>query len=413
MDLGPALRERAETAGTNYLKREMHIGELHVRIWDGAYVIRNMTIAGLTPKSRPWLIAKEIVVKMPNRRSLLNNQIILDSIEMTDWTMFVEQTPDGRHSFPDFKRNSTGPKKWTTTLRYVRASRGEFTFDDQGTPWGVIARNIDVIVARPAEEYRGSARFSNGLVTIQDYLPFRADMDTTFKIDGSRLLFDAINLATDGTKSVLKGDIDMAHWPEQMYSVKSKIDMPRMRQIWFAKDKFELAGTADFDGFFHLYKGEVRPDGKTSGGREVKGTFRTSGMRVNDYQFDDVAGSVLWNPRSLRVHDATARLYGGAADFEYSMAPLGVRGVKPTNRFDTNYRNVDLTELSDFFELMGLRLAGRGSGHNLMEWPSGRFREQKVGRYAHSRPASRDDADDAQHAARRVEAARAEESEAG
>jgi hypothetical protein len=376
MDLGPALRERAETAGTNYLKREMRIGELHVRIWDGAYVVRNMTIGGLTPTSRPWLIAKEIVVKMPNRRSLLNNQIVLDSIEMTDWTMFVEQTADGRHSFPDFKRQSQGPKKWTTTLKYVRASRGEFTFEDQGTPWGVIARNIDVTVAKPADQYGGSARFSDGLVTIQDYVPFRADMDTTFKIDGGRILFDQINLATDGTKSVLKGDIDMAHWPEQMYSVKSKIDLPRMRQIWFAKDKFELAGSAEFDGVFHLYKGEVRPDGKTSGGREVKGTFRTSGMRVNDYQFDDVAGSVLWNPRSLQVHDATARLYGGEAAFEYSMAPLGVRGVKATNTFDANYRNVDLTVLSDFFELQGLRLAGRGSGHNLMEWPSGRFRER-------------------------------------
>ena len=376
MDLGPVLRERAETAGTNYLKRSMHIGELHVRLWDGAYVVRNMTIDGLTPTSRPWLIAKEIVVRMPNRRALMNRQVVLDSIEMTDWTMFVEQTPDGRHSFPDFKRSPGGPRRWTTTLRYVRASRGEFTFEDQGTPWGVIARNIDVIVARPAEEYRGSARFSNGLVTIQSYLPFRADMDTTFKIDGGRVLFDAINLATDGTKSVLKGDIDMAHWPEQMYSVKSTIDMPRMRRIFFAKDTFELAGTAEFDGYFHLFKGEVRPDGKTSSGRELKGMFRTPTMRVNDYRFDEVNGSVRWLPRSLEVHDATARLYGGQADFEYSMAPLGVRDLKPTNRFDATYRNVDLTALSDFFELQGIRLAGRATGHNLIEWPSGRFRDR-------------------------------------
>jgi hypothetical protein len=161
-----------------------------------------------------------------------------------------------------------------------------------------------------------------------------------------------------------------------MYSVKSKIDLPRMRRIWFAKDKFQLAGTAQFDGYFHLYKGEVRPDGKTAGGREVKGAFRTSGMRVNDYEFENVAGSVLWNPGSLRVHNATARLYGGQADFEYSMAPLGVRDVKPTNRFDANYRGVDLTALSDFFELQGIRLAGRATGHNLIEWPSGRFRDR-------------------------------------
>jgi hypothetical protein len=376
MDLGPALREYAEKGGTSYLKRSMHIGELSVRLWDGAYVVRDLTIDGLTPQSRPWLVAKEIIVKMPNRRALLDRQVVLDSIEMSDWKMYVEQTPDGRHSFPDFKRGSGGPKRWTTTLKYVHAYRGEFTFDDQGTPWGVIARNIDVTVAKPAAEYRGSARFSNGLVSFQDYVPFRADMDTTFKLEGGRVLFDQINLATDGTKSVLKGDIDMSHWPEQMYSVKSTIDLPRMRQIWFAKDKFELAGTAQFDGYFHLFKGEVRPDGKTSGGREVKGTFRTSRMRVNDYRFDDVAGSVLWNPRSLRVHDATARLYGGVADFTYSMEPLGVSGVKATNRFDANYRDVDLSVLSDFFELQGIRLAGRATGHNLIAWPSGRFRER-------------------------------------
>ena len=44
----------------------------------------------------------------------------------------------------------------------------------------VITRNLDVTVAKPTGEYRGSARFSDGLVSIQDYVPFRADMDTTF-----------------------------------------------------------------------------------------------------------------------------------------------------------------------------------------------------------------------------------------
>ena len=376
MDVGSSLRERAETAGTNYLKRTMHIGELSVRIWDGAYVVRNLTIDGLTPQSRPWLTAKEIIVKMPNRRSLFSKQVVIDSIEMSDWTMFVEQTSDG-HSFPSFPRRSGGPRTWTTTLRYVRALRGEFAYDDRTTPWSVIARNIDVTVAKPNAEYRGSARFSNGLVSIQDYLPFRADMNTTFKIDGGRVVFDAINLATDGTRSVLKGDVNMSHWPEQMYSVTSTIDLPRMRQIFFAGDEFELAGTAEFDGTFHLFKGDVRPDGKTSGGREVKGTFRAPTMFVNDHRFDDVGGSVRWLPRSLEVHDASGRLYGGQADFEYSMAPLGVRGVRPTNTFDATYKGVDLSRLSEFFEVQGLQLAGRASGDNLIVWPSGRFGERK------------------------------------
>ena len=144
--LYPGLRERAEVAGSNYLKRSMHIGELSVRLWDGAYVVRDLQIDGLTPASRPWLTAKEIVVRMPNRRALFNRQVILDSIEMSDWKMYVEQTPDG-HSFPNFNRGSGGERRWTTTLTYVSASRGEFSYDDKATPWSVIARNIDVTVA--------------------------------------------------------------------------------------------------------------------------------------------------------------------------------------------------------------------------------------------------------------------------
>jgi hypothetical protein len=377
MDLGPALRERAEVAGSNYLKRSMHIGELGVRLWNGDYVVRDLRIDGLTAQSRPWLVAREIIVKMPNRRALFSKQVVIDSIEMSDWKMYVEQTPDG-HSFPSFgTRRSDGPRTWTTTLRYVRAQRGEFAYDDRVTPWSVVARNIDVTVAKPNAEYRGSARFSNGLVSIQEYVPFRADMDTTFKIDGGRVVFDAINLTTDGTKSVLTGDVNMSHWPEQMYAVKSRIDLPRMRQIFFADDGFELAGAAEFDGTFHLFKGDPRPDGSTSGGRELKGTFRSVTMSVNDYRFDDVGGSVRWAPRSLEVHDASGRLYGGTADFEYAMAPLGVRGTAPTNRFDATYSNVDLGRLSDFFEMQGLRLAGSASGHNLIVWPSGRFGERE------------------------------------
>ena len=39
MDIGPALRERAETRGDrDYLERSMHIGELSVRLWNGRYV---------------------------------------------------------------------------------------------------------------------------------------------------------------------------------------------------------------------------------------------------------------------------------------------------------------------------------------------------------------------------------------
>ena len=69
---------------------------------------------------------------------------------MTDWDMVVETWPsspgfpNGRHNFPKFTRESksTGPKRFTTTLRSMLASRGSFTYQDHGTPWGTVGARI-------------------------------------------------------------------------------------------------------------------------------------------------------------------------------------------------------------------------------------------------------------------------------
>ena len=109
---------------------------------------------------------------------------------MTDWRMHVESTADGRHNFPKFTRDGPpGQSRWTTTLPYVHAHRGEFTYQDFGTPWGIVARNIDVVVEKPTPDakYRGSAKFTDGLVAIQNYVPFRTDMESSFEIDGGRV----------------------------------------------------------------------------------------------------------------------------------------------------------------------------------------------------------------------------------
>ena len=146
VDLGPALRARAEVAGSNYLKRPLHIGRLSVRLWRGTYVVENLTIEGMTPQARPFLTAKRIDVSMP-WSTLFNHQVVFDAIEMSDWDMYVELFAGGGNNFPKFTRTTSGSSNWTTTLQYVRASRGQFTYDDHGTPWTTVARNLDVTVA--------------------------------------------------------------------------------------------------------------------------------------------------------------------------------------------------------------------------------------------------------------------------
>jgi hypothetical protein len=384
-DLGPALRTLAEEQGARYLERPFHIGRMEVRLWDGSYVFEDVTIEGLKPDSLPFFTAKRIVVATP-WSTLFNRRIVFDAIELTDWQMHVETNRDGTHNFPKLTpRGPRGRSSWTTTLRYVKAGRGQFTFQDHNTPWGIVARNLDVTVSRPANEYVGYARFSDGLTTIQGYIPFRTDMTSTFKIEDGRVMFDRINLRTEGTESVLNGDVNLSYWPELMFEVKSTIDLPKMRETFFAGDTFALSGTSQFAGTFHLFK-EPRPDGTTRTGRELKGSFVSATAGVNDYQFNDLRGQVRWTPEVLRINEATTRMYGGEARFTYLMAPLNAPGVTTKATFDAAWENVDLTEFTNDREMDGIRLAGRLSGRNVLQWPLRRFSERTGSGQLHITP---------------------------
>ena len=384
VDLGPSLKARAEKAATDFMGQPMHIGRLSVHLWLGRFVLEDIVIEGLAPEDRPFLVADRIAISMP-WSTLFNRRVVFDAIEMTDWRMYVETFTDGRDNFPNFRnRNPRGPSEWTTTLQYVRATRGEFTYADHGTPWSVVTRNLDVTVGRPNAEYRGQASFSNGTVAIQNYVPMRADMRTTFRIVGGKVVLDRINLTTDGAESLLTGQVDLTRWPEQLYYVRSKVNLPRMREIFFADDNFTLFGESDFDGTFHLFRETV--NGRSRTGRELKGNFYSPLAGVNDYRFSDLRGSVVWVPESLDVTNATAGLYGGTARFTYRQAPLGQRGVPAVARFDAEYDNVDLTEFTSFLELEGIRLAGRATGRNLLEWPLGRFAEHRGEGSVHTEP---------------------------
>src|SRR5918995_1450946 len=88
IDLGPALRERAEKAGTDYLKRRLTIGRLSVRLLSGSFVVEDLQIAGLEPADGPFLKARRIEVSMP-LSALLRRELLFESIVMDDWRMLV------------------------------------------------------------------------------------------------------------------------------------------------------------------------------------------------------------------------------------------------------------------------------------------------------------------------------------
>src|SRR5215218_10361136 len=99
VDLGPAVRRRAEQEGSKYLLRPLHIGRVSARLLPGVFVFDDLMIEGLTPADRPFLTARRITVRLP-WWSIVTRRLIVESVDMTDWNMTVETLPNGRHNFP-------------------------------------------------------------------------------------------------------------------------------------------------------------------------------------------------------------------------------------------------------------------------------------------------------------------------
>ena len=372
IDLGPALRARAEDAGSKYIERPLHIGSLRIHLLSGRVRVENLSIDGLHPGDRPFFTAKQIAVALDWAPAFsVKPDIVIRSVEMTDWQMLVEKW-DGAHNFPRFNHDDgkpPGPRRVTTTLQYLRAHRGQFTFEDHETPWGVVCRNLDITIGN-LPNYHGSATFTGGTVTIQDFVPMWANMKANFTIDGSRIHLDRIDMETDGATTVATGEVDMGHWPNQGYQVKSRVNFPRMRELFFKDEPWRISGAGDFTGSFRLFK-----TGEDTN-RDLTGTFASDLAGLNDYRFPALYGSLRWTQHGFDVWNAGSQFYGGDARFVYGIKPFG-ETIKPAHHFDATLTDVDLARFTDFQQFPGLRFAGSASLHNVLDWPSGRFSEHR------------------------------------
>lgn len=369
VDLGPSVRALAEREGARRIERPLHIGRLGIHLLRGRVVVEQLQIDGVRPGDRPFFVADRLSVSLDWSKVLRPTpEFVITSVELTDWTMLVEKWSGG-HNFIKLGGSEParppGPRRFTTTLQYLRAWRGQFTYEDQEVPWSIVAPNIDINITN-LPTYHGTATFDAGLVRIQKYEPMWARMNARFTIDGSRLQMDHIALETDGATSEAVGAIDLTRWPEQTYRVRSRVGFPRMRELFFAREPWRLTGDGDFTGVFHLFKG----------GHELTGSFTSEAAGVYDYRFPNTYGDLHWDRHGFQVTNAGARFMGGDATFSFAIEPLG-SPIKPSARFDASYTELDVAALTDFYTLPGIRFAGRASGRNLLEWPMGRFKEAR------------------------------------
>jgi hypothetical protein len=365
LDLGPALKARAEREAGVWFERKVTIGRLGVHLGRGRLIVQDLQIDGMYPNEPPWLVAKRIEVSL-TWSAIFGREILFDSIEMTDWRMVVESFPDGRQTFPRVagppRPPRSGPSPVVTTLQYVRAHRGELVVNDFGSDWKAVCPNLEVTASK-AGVYQGQLRFTGGTVSISTYVPMAADLVADFKVVDGNVVFDRIDITSDGAASTLTGIVEMKNWPEQRYQIKSRVQLPEMRRIFFANETFALHGESDFTGTFHYFRG----------GRELKGDFKSALAGVDDYRFPNLEGSLIWLPHRMDVTRATSDFSTGTMNYRFAMTQLGRPGIRPHATFNVDYADVDLSVAAEAFGMRGLQLAGRASGTNEMEWTFGRY----------------------------------------
>jgi hypothetical protein len=371
VDLGrfPQLKTWAEQGASNYLGRPMRIGRLSALVTPGLFALDDVVIEGRRPGDLPFFTAGRIYVYVP-WWTLFERQLIVE-VGLTDWRMVVETWRDG-HNVP--RLTPRGPRgsrpPFTTTVRSVYANGGKFVFNDHATPWSVDAPNLSFALVRAEnlDEYVGRATFTGGSVQIQQFQPMDTSLTTRFTLDGPRVRLRHIDLTTDGAESHVNGMVDFSRWPEQTYNINSTVDFERMREIFFAAERWRLGGTGQFTGVFRFFKG----------GRELAGEFESETAMVNDVSFDDLHGSLIWTPDRFAVTHADASVLGGGTRFAYSIAPLG-SPVGSRHVFAADYADLSLEALRELAGTESLDLAGRATGTLELSWPSGRFRSERRG----------------------------------
>ena len=202
--------------------------------------------------------------------TIATRKLIVESVDMTDWHMVVETFPNGRHNFPKVTpsgRRRAGPEPLhhdghAPSMRRAASSPTRITAR-RGAPSAGTSTSRCTAATSPtttAAARRSRTAPSRSRATSRSAPPCtRASRSPT-----ARSIFDRIDL--DERRRDLGRSTATSisrRWPEQIYRIKSHIDFPTQKDIFFHRDRFTASGQGDFQGTFHLFKG----------GRELKGTF--------------------------------------------------------------------------------------------------------------------------------------------
>ncbi len=372
IDLGPVARGYAEREGSKRLERgRCTSAGCRFTSLTGKFVVEDFSIDGLQPGDRPFFTAKRLSLALDWSTPRSQPEITIDSVEMTDWQMLVEKWED-RAQLPEVhqrradraaRAQARSRRRSSTCTRRAASSRSRIT-----RRRGASSRPISTSPSPTCRTTTATATFNGGTVTIQDYVPMWANMHAQFVIDGARMHLDRIDLDTDGATTVATRRRRLRRTGRsRRYQVKSRVHFPRMREIFFTDETWRLSGDGDFTGDVPSVQG--RPRSRT-------GTFTSELAGVNDYRFPSLLRIAALDAGGVRGLGRRRRSSTAAPRASPTRSSRSAEHDSPRSGSTSSYTDVDLARVHRFRGLAAVCASpARASGHNLLEWPLGRFAE--------------------------------------
>lgn len=365
VDLGPAVKGFIEREASTYLNRPMQVGRVRATLWPGRLVLEDVRIQSLTPEAEPFLIARRVWVDVP-WQSLLRREVNLE-IEVDDYAIHIESWEGNVNNVPRLRpQGPSKPSRFTTTVRWVYARGGRFHYTDHYVPWDITCEQVAVnfVWSAPAKSYVATIGFTGGVTNILQYEPMRLEsMRARLSVENGLVKVHDLRLNSDGLRTHMTGVVNAAKWPEHTFEIDSVVDIPRMKDIFFHRDTFTATGRGTFRGTYQKFQ---------NGGYDVHGQFATPKLTVNQLEFPEVRGRMVWVPGRLEVIDTESRFYGGTMGVHYALDSRKGGAIADLN---ARYRGVDLLQFMPAMRWTGVDIGSLADGWHAMQWPSGRFSE--------------------------------------
>ena len=146
----------------------MRIGSLKIRLLTGKVLVEDL-IDRRPPRRRSAVLHRETargLDRLGGRRWRVKPDITITlgrDDRLADAGREVGAARTTSRASPGTTARPQGQRRITTTMKWLRASRGQFTFEDHETPWSVVCRNLDVDIGN-LPKYHGTATFKGGTV---------------------------------------------------------------------------------------------------------------------------------------------------------------------------------------------------------------------------------------------------------